>query len=327
MARSFYRYEKIDDIINANNALFDRQARNAIFASSSGGYSAKDKIDIDKFIDDATAYFISMQSNTEASESYQDLIDETLLIKRFTAIDNASEESHQRISRFVQDMWHLLGLYASMKSGDVHQIWMATQSEKERVREAAAIADVSRTYAVYDFPKWMSMDMWTIVEAAALSMGIEPQFAIDLPSNFDETTETDFRKAFEARKETVERALRSKAFKNDVIVPKDFQRWAQKKRLGFDVPTLDTNSDEIHTNTKHKFYRILLSVAFRRYGLRPQVGIKYKVIGEVSQIEDDCKFCGFPVDTKTIQKYLDQALEWAKISHNEIIIKLSDSKQ
>ncbi|WP_267426414.1 hypothetical protein [Methylobacterium sp. GC_Met_2] len=312
MAKAIHRYEKIDYIINATNPLFNNQTRQVIFASKGGGYSAGKETNIDRCVEDGILYFIGIQSDPKSSEIYCDLIDETLRIERFTIIENISEESRNRIRDFVEHTWHLMGQYARMKSGEVHQIWMEAKIKNEQTREANAIAEVRKTYAAYDVQRWMAMDSWTVAEAAALSMRIEPEFALDLPSNFVDEIETDFSKALELRIKIINRAVSAGIFLNDTIMPKTFVIWSKSKGWDFDETIKEASMDAIHTNTRHRLYSILLSMAFERYKLYPVFDKKHRVRGDVLGIARDCEICGFPVGAKTIQKHLDLALEWAQ---------------
>lgn len=319
MAKAFYRYEKIDYIINASNPLFNNQTRQIIFASKGGVYSAGEETKLDRCIEDGIMYFIGIQSDPKASENYCDLIDETFEIERFTTIQDISKESRIRIRNFVEHTWDLMGQYARMKSGEVQQIWMEAKIKNEQEREANTIAEIRKTYAVYDLQSWMSMDSWTVAEAAALSMQIEPEFALDLPSNFGEEIEADFSKVLESRIKTINRAVSAGTFLNDAIMPKNFAIWSKSKGWDFDESTNEASMDIIHTNTRHKLYSILLSMAFERYKIYPVYDKKHRVRGDVLGIARDCEICGFPVSAKTIQKHLDLALNWAQEDYAEKI--------
>lgn len=320
MARPFYRFEKIDDIINFDYELFTKEARKKIYVRSVGESLASKTVDVQIFYDNAIEYFIDKQNTPHNHDAYSELIGDLLGVERHSEAYELSETSKYKIKTFVDQTWGLLQRYEKMKSGEIHQIWMHIQTNKEKIRVDRAISEVRRTYEIYDMGRWLSMDTWTPAEAAAISLQVEPRFASDLPENFDQETIRDFGKALTERTDEIVRAMNADVFRNGIITPKSFLSFAIKK--GWPISNNDPKSknDNLSTNTKHRFYSILIAAALERYEMELQIGPKFTISGKFSMIEQDCQKWNLHVSEKSIRGYLTDAVKWAQEDRSDAMI-------
>jgi hypothetical protein len=319
MARPFYRFEKIDEIINYEYELFTKEVRKKIYRHPIEKSHQPNAADMQLFYDNAIEYFIDKQQLPQHADTYSNLIATVLGIERHSDVHEISETSKNKIKTLVDKIWALMRRYETMNSGEVHQIWMDTQRKMEKKRADSAIFDVRRTYEIYNMGEWLSMDTWTPTEAAAISMQIEPRFALDLPENFDEDTIRDFGKALTGRTDEIVRALNTDIFKNGIITPKVFMAWASKKGWMITHKNLRLKEGDFSTNTKHRFYSILIAVALEKFDMELQTGPKFAICGKVSKIALDCQKWNLNVSEKSIRGYLDDAVKWAQEDRSDAI--------
>lgn len=191
-----------------------------------------------------------------------------------------------------------------------------------------AIDDKQRFFneprAKADFTYWKSMPVWNAPEATSLSLGKDPRSVNEDTLSEIPPAESIFRREYNRRHEVVVRALEA-AKLQDRLTPERFVRLLDTNGIGLPPellsiigkkPTVlgdeDASTKGGRNNTINKLSEVLLGIAISKYefdaiGYREEVGD-----GVFEQIEGDVKAAGLSASSKTVRKYVLNALEAAR---------------
>jgi hypothetical protein len=162
-----------------------------------------------------------------------------------------------------------------------------------------------------DFNLWSKAPSWTAEEATLLSMGLEPTV---VNSDSMITIGDPFREEYEARLDFARRAIMTEDLK-EPIRPLDYIKWAKQSGISFPKkletlvrsqgPNSKTRPKAAESKEIASLLKMVLGLSLALY--------KYDVVkdarGIPTKIKNDLDLLSIPLETDTIRKWLNQAID------------------
>ncbi|MCW6508454.1 hypothetical protein [Lichenifustis flavocetrariae] len=183
-----------------------------------------------------------------------------------------------------------------------------------------------------DYSYWGIAPVWTEEESIVLSLGKDPDHVDRKSVGSPGPRGSLFRDKFDRRSKLVSLAIEAGDL-SEPIRPKNFVEWAIN--IGFELPQAlknilpssraiqrEVSTPDIHQNTLHMFYRILLGVLVKDYGFDFSKPDTDDQPGVFVKIENALIGAGVSVDAKTIRKHARRAQKWADAADLPIATRL-----
>ncbi|MDQ0349409.1 hypothetical protein [Ancylobacter vacuolatus] len=213
---------------------------------------------------------------------------------------------------------------------EIHELYAQMAREQsvvfDKVRsEFDRDAFFNEPEATADFSVWMQMPMWTVNEAAALSLGKNPDILTPKSMKAIRRSKSNFAQVYAFRRTAIKRAVSGGHFK-DPMPRADFIRWAAEHQIALPEPlaavaaglpeSLPSPQERIagRIRSAHQaaatkredksFHKMIAGMAVRYY----KCGNDAMFSQAVKAITSDVHQIGHDIDDDTVRKHLKDAL-------------------